>query len=287
MADTLRVGDTGQQVETLQKILNKATAHLKPLKVDGDFGPKTEDRVDDFQKNQHLLTDGVVGPVTWKALVAKTAEWNTATIVVSGFDKWGRGYDRSRHRKRTSDKLQAIRGYLNALGGVLTSSGGLRSLNANVSASRSATSFHYSGRAHDLFVYSGMVDPETDPYVCVQDEDEPRRFTVWARVTDCSVDEQELAGFTYGLEEIKVTGRFVNLTAMMLAQGLYPIRARSGFLRGKGDMRAEWWHFQDVEDLTPEESFFGHEIAAIHRENTVRGSAPWKFRDRLYMVDWF
>jgi hypothetical protein len=49
-------------------------------------------------------------------------------------------------------------------GGKLTSSGARRSLRAEVGAARSATSFHYTGRALDLFVGSGMENRSRDPY---------------------------------------------------------------------------------------------------------------------------
>lgn len=35
--------------------------------VDGDFGPKMKALVTAFQKDKHLGTDGVLGPVTWRA----------------------------------------------------------------------------------------------------------------------------------------------------------------------------------------------------------------------------
>lgn len=38
------------------------------LAADGDFGTKTEIGVEWFQRTRHLQIDGVVGPVTWKAM---------------------------------------------------------------------------------------------------------------------------------------------------------------------------------------------------------------------------
>lgn len=62
---TLREGDTGPEVEELQKVLNEKGASLK---VDGDFGPLTEAAVIAFQSAKGLDVDGIVGPITWAAL---------------------------------------------------------------------------------------------------------------------------------------------------------------------------------------------------------------------------
>jgi hypothetical protein len=41
------------------------------IKVDGDFGPKTEAKIKRVQAHYHLTTDGIVGPKTWHALESK------------------------------------------------------------------------------------------------------------------------------------------------------------------------------------------------------------------------
>lgn len=63
---TLRKGDKGKDVEELQAILNKFGANLK---VDGDFGAKTEAAVLKIQIAHKLAADGMVGPKTWAVLV--------------------------------------------------------------------------------------------------------------------------------------------------------------------------------------------------------------------------
>jgi len=63
----LRVGDSGQWVKTLQHDLNTHGAS-PALVVDGSFGPKTLAAVYAFQKTHGLTGDGIVGPVTWRAL---------------------------------------------------------------------------------------------------------------------------------------------------------------------------------------------------------------------------
>ena len=62
----LQKGSTGQGVKDLQAKL-KAVG-FDPGAADGDFGPKTEKAVKDFQASKGLVADGVVGPQTKSAL---------------------------------------------------------------------------------------------------------------------------------------------------------------------------------------------------------------------------
>ena len=41
----------------------------RPGAQDGIFGPKTLSSVEAFQRANHLAADGVVGPLTWTALL--------------------------------------------------------------------------------------------------------------------------------------------------------------------------------------------------------------------------
>lgn len=67
---TLRQGSSGDHVKDLQGLLNALRHELRQslLKVDGDFGPKTDAAVEEFQRGTGLLADGVVGPLTWAEL---------------------------------------------------------------------------------------------------------------------------------------------------------------------------------------------------------------------------
>lgn len=64
----LKQGDTGWRVKQLQRLLNFPTEHDIP--VNGSFTPATFIRLQAFQKNHHLIPDGIVGPNTWDALWA-------------------------------------------------------------------------------------------------------------------------------------------------------------------------------------------------------------------------
>jgi hypothetical protein len=65
-AQTLKPGDTGAQVKTLQRAL--ATLGYSAGKPDGDYGPATQVAVEKFQIAKGLAEDGVVGPATLAAL---------------------------------------------------------------------------------------------------------------------------------------------------------------------------------------------------------------------------
>jgi hypothetical protein len=65
-AQTLKPGDTGTQVKTLQRAL--ATLGFSAGKPDGDYGPATQVAVEKFQIAKGLAEDGVVGPATLAAL---------------------------------------------------------------------------------------------------------------------------------------------------------------------------------------------------------------------------
>jgi hypothetical protein len=69
----LRSGSRGQEVQALQAVLNhQQNSVYAPLAVDGIFGPKTRNRVQEFQRASSLMADGIAGPKTKGALVSGT-----------------------------------------------------------------------------------------------------------------------------------------------------------------------------------------------------------------------
>jgi mannan endo-1,4-beta-mannosidase len=67
MPQTLSLGATGPDVILLQTRLNALPSALPPLVVDGDFGPVTQQPVQEFQT--HAFVTGVVDPATWAKLL--------------------------------------------------------------------------------------------------------------------------------------------------------------------------------------------------------------------------
>lgn len=66
--DLLRKGSRGEEVRWVQRRLQMHGQHPGP--ADGIFGPLTDAAVKAFQRARHLEVDGVVGPITRKALQA-------------------------------------------------------------------------------------------------------------------------------------------------------------------------------------------------------------------------
>ncbi|MDJ0799536.1 MAG: peptidoglycan-binding protein [Calothrix sp. MO_167.B12] len=66
-SNTLKRGNTNQDVRKVQhQLVNQGYS----LNVDGDFGPKTEAVVKQFQQDKGLSSDGVIGSQTYGALFA-------------------------------------------------------------------------------------------------------------------------------------------------------------------------------------------------------------------------
>lgn len=70
-SSVLRLGSSGQDVITLQYLLNVAAEFNSKIPApvqDGIFGSKTQQSVAAFQHAAGLNPDGIVGPLTWQAL---------------------------------------------------------------------------------------------------------------------------------------------------------------------------------------------------------------------------
>lgn len=68
----LKLGSKGEEVEDLQLYLK--------IKVDGIFGPKTEEAVKKFQRENKLTPDGIVGEKTWNAMGFVSTDLSETTI---------------------------------------------------------------------------------------------------------------------------------------------------------------------------------------------------------------
>ena len=83
MARDLTSGSFGDDVRFLQERLNESPpTALAPLLIDGDFGPVTLARVEEYQTNTSLPVDGLVGPVTWRELLGRPVATTTGFFVL-------------------------------------------------------------------------------------------------------------------------------------------------------------------------------------------------------------
>jgi len=294
----LRENSKGEDVKTVQEILKQLG--YRPGPIDGWYGDKTENAVVQFQEENSLYADGIVGPATWQELhrvfkihieeqinpkIENDDQPDLMTWVRVPADKYRDGYDRFFLRQDAAEAYLRVRERIIEAGGTLTSSGARRSLKANVGASRSATSFHYTGRALDLFVGSGMENRARDPFVISADGN--RYWRVFARAD--GGESMDIDAVTYGSRKKGrlTTGRFIDLTSLFKAEGFERIRARRSFFNGGTWLGAEWWHFQYEKDLEKEVSTFGSELLKVYSEKEACVTPPWQYRDRKFGVNWF
>jgi len=293
----LQNGSLGEDVKSIQEILKALGYNIG--RVDGDFGDRTENAVEAFQTEYNLYADGIVGPNTWSKLksayqvhIDEQSQPNDdeeSSSELLGWkrvpaDKYKNGYDRFFLRSDVAEAYLRVRKKVLDAGGVLTSSGARRDLEAHVSASRSATSFHYSGRALDLFVGSGMENTRYNPYIITADGD--RYWRVYVRAE--GGEEMELNALTYGSRKRakKVRGKFLDLTKLFKEEGFERIKARRSFFSGGTWLGAEWWHFQYEKGLVKGSSTFGGELLKVYTQNQLEHTKPWRYRNRIFGVNW-
>lgn len=75
---TYKIGDAGAEVFALQYLLK---AHGYNLNADGVFGPITQTQVENFQTDNNLSEDAIVGQETWQKLIIQIAQGKTGPEV--------------------------------------------------------------------------------------------------------------------------------------------------------------------------------------------------------------
>ena len=313
LSDFLQYGSEGKQVLKLQKSLSLLGYGINS--VDGIFGEETLEAVERFQEDCSILVDGIVGSGTLHELNENlvTAGFGVSGITLTasnaGFQnpakkmRWlkcaadifpGRGGYKSLTLR--SDVAKAYRDLyddVHALGGIITTAGGKRSLTQKTSPSRSKKSMHYVGLAFDLALPTAMQDVRKDPYV-VEDLGD-RRWEVWCRTEDESVPEKvieacevsTISGKTV-ISKKQVSGRFFSFTELAGQHGFKPIRARRSFFRGGSYTGAEWWHFQYERALDPRKSKFGEELLRVYSIDKCKKFHYWdQVKDCVFKIDWF
>jgi hypothetical protein len=203
------------------------------------------------------------------------------------------GYPYISMRQDAAPEFRKIQEKAHAQGAILPVSAGTRHLRTRPNSNRSALSFHYLGLAVDLHFFGGMVDPESDPFVVSQVA--PRTWRVYARcsrswVPDAAVPPQSkidgVVSYNSRSRPVSLAGCFLDLTALFAEHGFRPIRAKRRFEEGGSLMGADWWHFQYDRGLVEGASTFGQELLKTFSEETLAATPPWRYRDRVYGVNW-
>jgi peptidoglycan hydrolase-like protein with peptidoglycan-binding domain len=137
----LKVGAFGDAVLLLQRALNLGASQQPKLSEDKQFGPKTRNRVVEFQGQKKLAADGVVGPLTWAQLEPFIKQLmqvidqvyngsmdeavlrkRIVDVAISSYETWGWG-----EKPVTPDgspRIAAARGFGPAIGGRRARQGG-------------------------------------------------------------------------------------------------------------------------------------------------------------------
>ena len=176
----LKPGSSGDTVESVQKMLSflgflvksrdkVGRLHFKELKKDGVYGSETQGIILNLQKSEGLLRDGIIGPITMRAMesayTARVLELNTPGISsVDGMpdryvlesikgDPYLLAYETVYLRSDAAGAYREIRETVTSRGGRLPLSAGIRSLQIGGTGSRSVLSFHYTGLALDLYFF--------------------------------------------------------------------------------------------------------------------------------------
>jgi peptidoglycan hydrolase-like protein with peptidoglycan-binding domain len=326
------------------------------LDIDGVYGPQTQLAIMDFQRDEGIFVDGEIGPQTMSALDAaytrRMLEINSpGPDALRSFNADGRpitgvaagaaaerlpfvrietglpsgpltGLAAFQLRADIAEEFEGARAKAKSFGVTLAISAGKRALDAPVSIGHSPTSMHYVGRAFDLHVYSGMVEPDTDRYV-VEMPEEGRHMLEWIETCHglTSDDARKLIGDrpddwcwrvwarcpegTEGPEvvsEIKnvatyldpcarrpraVKGPFINLTGLLGEFGFTPLPPHPRFFDFRSEpVYAEWWHFQCERGLFRNVSTFGGDLSRSYSEGTLAGTPPWGNRHKVFGADW-
>lgn len=196
------------------------------------------------------------------------------------------GYGRFYLREDLAGDYLRVYTHVVSLGGIVTSSGSRRSPNRTPGRNQSPTSNHLLGRALDLYVYSGMVNPETDPFIVTLDDPIARDWRVWARVSPgCGVTRELDAWVCKGKRkptQQRILADVIDLTALFQANNFQAIPARRSFFRGGNRGGAEWWHFQHIGGLVSGKTKFGDELLRIWPESKVVDTPVWAYRNRAW-----
>lgn len=200
-------------------------------------------------------------------------------------DKLGDGFGSTSLRADLKSEYNDAMAMIKALGGVLTSSGAVRDLTAEASAGRSQTSFHYTGRAFDVWIGTGMqgskdrylvqraggtdANPEWE-ILCTSETPDPTSPLFDASLITTREVEYIVWKKGPGITLQKRTVSCFSLTTILKRFGWVNIPARAAWKTEY--LSTEWWHFQHHKGLVEGQSLFGDELRAVWKSASVAKS---------------
>jgi hypothetical protein len=206
------------------------------------------------------------------------------------------GYSSMKLREDAAKVYNQLKDEVNSLGGIVTTSGGVRSLaNTKKSASRSQTSIHYTGLAFDLGMWTGMFDGVINKGLRVKAVEQPyiiekvgtRNWHVWCRTENPNVPVRKLEAYIFPHKKVTVEGRFFSFTDLAAKYGFTPIGARGNFFSGGKFTQAEWWHFNYTKPLIKGESTFASILEELWNDKQLEGFPGYaKFGPRVWGERW-
>ena len=202
-------------------------------------------------------------------------------------------------REDAAEAFKQLREEINSLGGIVTTSGGIRSLdNFKPSPSRSETSIHYTGLAFDLGMWTGMnigtiidkkagvnvkVDKDTLPYVI--ERVGTRNWHVWCRTENPSIPVRKIKAYFYPHKQEVVEGRFISFTDIAKKYGFTGIGQRSNF--NSSYSCAEWCHFNWTKPLIKGESTFASILEELWSDKQLANFPGYaKYGSRVWGERW-
>jgi len=207
-------------------------------------------------------------------------------------DPWGECRSTGfRLREDFAADLELIAAEVRAAGGVITSSGALRPLAAEVTPGRSPVSLHYLGRAIDLCIWSGMQRAD-DPYVVVPDPAGTADRIIWrvfCVVPWTSEPSRPIEALLWRLDGHQATAprdvSVLDLTARFEASGWSRVPARPGWQEHY--LCVEWWHLERRDGLEPGRTTFGDELRALYPGAAIEASPLNALGTRVWNGRWF
>ncbi|MGV3709904.1 MAG: hypothetical protein ACO1Q7_13805 [Gemmatimonas sp.] len=214
-----------------------------------------------------------------------TSDKPSVGLVKVAADKLKDGYSSAWIRTDLQTEYNEALATIRALGGIMTSSGAIRDLGAGAGPGRSKTSFHYSGRAFDLFIGTGMSGA-SDRYIIQRSGGTPE-LPEWEVLCvsenpltsdphyDASLIKDAMVDYVtwksgVGLVSAKRQVKYFSLSAVLKKFGWVNIPARSDWKTQY--LSCEWWHFQHHKGLKEGVSKFGDELRAVWPTSKVAAS---------------